>query len=349
TFMCQMFQAYPPQMSFGTAQGNFRFNAPQDGSKGSRSGRAQPPPPQSWLQDPDRPSIISATELKELDNLDTDADEGWAGAQMEVDYTEKLNFSDDDENQSKDKGENWSVVLRVHLLVFLFQGSGRSVGGAPLRPSKTGTTATPAVDEDPEAWRQKRKKPEVSEAVERARRRREEEERRMEEQRLAACAEKLKRLNEKQRQSDGKPALCSSDDTGVSFEDTSTSALSNATPAIPTSQSQTPVQTSVSERVERERTEPELRVDPHVEDDHLVRQAASPVQRPVPVEPQNEDENIQTEVGPIVDEMPADRTVGPIQDYFNIDDNRGEHPRILCLIWHYHVHFLFSWIFFFYV
>lgn len=29
---------------------------------------------------------------------------------MEVDYTEKLNFSDDDENQaSKDKGENWSV------------------------------------------------------------------------------------------------------------------------------------------------------------------------------------------------------------------------------------------------
>lgn len=30
------------------------------------------------------------------------------GAQMEVDYTEKLNFSDDEENQgSKDKRENW--------------------------------------------------------------------------------------------------------------------------------------------------------------------------------------------------------------------------------------------------
>lgn len=27
---------------------------------------------------------------------------------MEVDYTEKLNFSDDEENQAaKDKGENW--------------------------------------------------------------------------------------------------------------------------------------------------------------------------------------------------------------------------------------------------
>lgn len=30
------------------------------------------------------------------------------GAQMEVDYTEKLNFSDDEENHSaKDKGDNW--------------------------------------------------------------------------------------------------------------------------------------------------------------------------------------------------------------------------------------------------
>lgn len=42
-------------------------------------GRPLQPPSQSWLQDPDRPSIISATELKELDNLDTEADEGWAG------------------------------------------------------------------------------------------------------------------------------------------------------------------------------------------------------------------------------------------------------------------------------
>lgn len=39
--------------------------------------------------------------------------------------------------------------------------------------------------------------PELSEAVERARRRREEEERRAREERLAACAEKLKKLDEK--------------------------------------------------------------------------------------------------------------------------------------------------------
>lgn len=50
----------------------FPFRAP-------RSARPQQPPPQAWLQDPDRPSIVSATELKELDNLDTDTDEGWAG------------------------------------------------------------------------------------------------------------------------------------------------------------------------------------------------------------------------------------------------------------------------------
>lgn len=57
-----------------------------------RSGRAQQPPPQSWIQDPDRPSIVSATELKELDNLDTDADEGWAGWWLYFIYFFKLTF-----------------------------------------------------------------------------------------------------------------------------------------------------------------------------------------------------------------------------------------------------------------
>ena len=65
--------------------------------------------------------------------------------------------------------------------------------------------------------------PEVSEAVERARRRREEEERRAREERLAACAEKLKKLDEKfgkterqtsrteegQKEGDGKDVLLS--------------------------------------------------------------------------------------------------------------------------------------------
>lgn len=51
--------------------------------------------------------------------------------------------------------------------------------------------------EERQAPRAKFASPELSEAVERARRRREEEERCAREERLAACAEKLKRLDEK--------------------------------------------------------------------------------------------------------------------------------------------------------
>lgn len=117
----------------------------------SHSARPQQPPAQSWHQDPDRPSIVSATELKELDNLDNDADEGWAGlyiffckhhsfnnwltkqprasrqsrfhcysgAQMEVDYTEKLNFSDDEENQASKDKRDWWVEL-PYLIQYCF-------------------------------------------------------------------------------------------------------------------------------------------------------------------------------------------------------------------------------------
>ncbi|XP_051952248.1 protein PRRC2C-like [Xyrauchen texanus] len=109
-----MFNAYP-RGPFPPAQGNIRYLGQQEISKGPRPvGRPFHPPSQTWLQDPDRPSIVSATELKELDNLDTDADEGWAGAQMEVDYSEKLNFSDDEENHSaKEKGDNWEWMTKV--------------------------------------------------------------------------------------------------------------------------------------------------------------------------------------------------------------------------------------------
>lgn len=38
---------------------------------------------------------------------------------MEVDYTEKLNFSDDEENQAaKEKRENWWVFLIFNLFPF---------------------------------------------------------------------------------------------------------------------------------------------------------------------------------------------------------------------------------------
>ncbi|XP_047231919.1 protein PRRC2C isoform X3 [Girardinichthys multiradiatus] len=192
-----MFHAYP-QMTFAPGQGNVRYPVPQDGGKGSRSARLQQPPPQSWLQDPDRPSIISATELKELDNLDTDADEGWAGAQMEVDYTEKLNFSDDEE-AAKDKGENWEWIrsrtsdnqegwkegseerggtktswadsgdprapspgsvgqYNKPAASQDYQSGTRPVGSGAPRGNKPQGAVAPGAEEDSDAWRQKRKK-----------------------------------------------------------------------------------------------------------------------------------------------------------------------------------------------
>ncbi|XP_017284274.1 protein PRRC2C isoform X1 [Kryptolebias marmoratus] len=384
-----MFHAYP-QMPFGQGQGNFRYPVPQDGAKGPRSTRPQQPPPQSWLQDPDRPSIISATELKELDNLDTDADEGWAGAQMEVDYTEKLNFSDDEENQAaKDKGENWEWMGKVERMRSRtsdgqegwkegseehgggktswadsvdprapspgsggqynksavsqeYQGGSRSAGSSAPRGIKPQAMVAPAADEDSEAWRQKRKKQsEVSEAVERARRRREEEERRMEEQRLAACAEKLKRLNEKHRQAnEGKPAnsQTTSEEAGAAAEEALSAPVpaSSPVPSVPVSQSQALItQSPLSEREDRDKDRIEQereRAEPSAEDEvQLPPQPSPPPQRPASVapEPQSEGETSLAEVGPLVEENQTDRTASvPICDYFNIEDNRVDEPHL---------------------
>uniref|UniRef100_A0A1A8J888 Proline-rich coiled-coil 2C n=1 Tax=Nothobranchius kuhntae TaxID=321403 RepID=A0A1A8J888_NOTKU len=384
-----MFHAYP-QMSLGPGQGNFRYPVPQDGGKGPRSTRPQQPPPQSWLQDPDRPSIISATELKELDNLDTDVDEGWAGAQMEVDYTEKLNFSDDEENQAaKGKGDNWEWMGKVECMRSRtsdnqegwkdgseepvgsksswadgvdprapspgslgqysktaatqdYQSVSRAAGSTAPRGDKPQATVAPAADEDSEAWRQKRKKTsEVSEAVERARRRREEEERRMEEQRLAACAEKLKRLNEKHKQANESKtanAQTTNDDAGAAGEDAPSAPVpaSSPVPSVPVPQSQVPViQDPVSERggPDKERAEQEHDgVEPIAENEaQLLHQPSSPTQRPVATapEPQSQGELTLVEVGALVEENQVDRTASvPIHDYFNLEDNRVDEPHL---------------------
>ncbi|XP_018422345.1 PREDICTED: protein PRRC2C [Nanorana parkeri] len=104
SFAGNMFPSYP-RLPFPPMQGPTRYpTAPESNRR----------PPQTWAAEGvERPSIISATELKELDNLDTEADEGWAGAQSEVDYTEQLNFSDDDEQSAsqKEKSESWDDRL----------------------------------------------------------------------------------------------------------------------------------------------------------------------------------------------------------------------------------------------
>lgn len=57
-----------------------------------------------------RPTIINAENLKGLDELDTDADDGWAGLHEEVDYSEKLKFSDDEDEEEavKDGRPKWN-------------------------------------------------------------------------------------------------------------------------------------------------------------------------------------------------------------------------------------------------
>ncbi|XP_072919665.1 protein PRRC2C isoform X3 [Hemitrygon akajei] len=258
------YMSYPP----AKMQGSYRLPYPAPNTKNQASAR---PGNTQWALDLlERPSIINANDLKELDNLDTEADDGWAGAQSEVDYTEKLNFSDEDEGGSTE-GKNEKRAEQIAKAESLGSrtespdvrketecpvGKDTAVERAtlqtaPLSPNNSSPNRDPqsdrqefgrtslqtaardlrglgnvSVNQKPasqhlppsrqigpgkhpikpllpcdgdEAWRQRRKasNSDVSAAVERARKRREEEERRMEEQRLAACAAKLKKLDEK--------------------------------------------------------------------------------------------------------------------------------------------------------
>ncbi|XP_029921950.1 protein PRRC2B isoform X3 [Myripristis murdjan] len=58
---------------------------------------------------PPRPAIINPEDLKDLDELDNDCEDGWAGLHEEVDYSEKLKFSDDeDDHSASDKNKMWA-------------------------------------------------------------------------------------------------------------------------------------------------------------------------------------------------------------------------------------------------
>lgn len=164
----------------------------------------------------------------------------------------------------------------------------------------------------------------------------------MEEQRLAACAEKLKRLNEKHRQAtESKPsaaqAAATGEDTGPAPEESS-SAEAPASSPVPPAPEPAPVpqllasslEVPQSESVERdvERTEPEEVEQSPEEEGHSARQPSPPLQRPstttAPPEPQGLAEGSLSEVGPLMEENQATRTTVPMQDYFNVEDNRGE-------------------------
>ncbi|XP_062447350.1 protein PRRC2B isoform X1 [Rhea pennata] len=212
----------------------------QDG-KENRLGLSRPTRPVRQLGErAPRPTIINAENLKGLDELDTDADDGWAGIHDEVDYSEKLKFSEDEEEEealkdgrqkwnswdprrqrqlslssadsadvkhSLEEGKNWGDSVGLSRPVRKVQESqqparklnGWSSASEYQKPMLGSILRQQSVEDKDEKvpLRQKFVHSEISEAVERARRRREEEERRAREERLAACAAKLKQLDQK--------------------------------------------------------------------------------------------------------------------------------------------------------
>ncbi|XP_006834950.1 PREDICTED: protein PRRC2B [Chrysochloris asiatica] len=215
----------------------------QDG-KENRLGMTRPVRPlRQLVERAPRPTIINAENLKGLDDLDTDADDGWAGLHEEVDYSEKLKFSDDEEEEevmkdgrpkwnswdprrqrqlsmssadsadakrTQEEGKDWSDAVGMSRGVRKMpepQPPWRKLhswaSGPDDQKSSVGSIFRQQSTEDKEDKpppRQKFIQSEMSEAVERARKRREEEERRAREERLAACAAKLKQLDQKCKQ-----------------------------------------------------------------------------------------------------------------------------------------------------
>lgn len=193
----------------------------------------------------------------------------------------------------------------------LFTQAGRSAGSGAARLSKP-STAYATVEDDSEAWRQKRKKQsELSEAVERARRRREEEERRMEEQRLAACAEKLKRLNEKLRPA-ATPEVAKSTTPVQSNE-----PEAEMVPSLPAETS--PTQAAPAQQPlpsvpipSHDRPEPSVEEEPQF----VTRQPSPPACRTVTESQESELD------GAVVEEVQVERQ--PIRDYFSPEECRGK-------------------------
>ncbi|XP_047907750.1 protein PRRC2B isoform X8 [Anser cygnoides] len=211
----------------------------QDG-KENRLGLSRPTRPMRQGERAPRPTIINAENLKGLDELDNDADDGWAGIHDEVDYSEKLKFSEDEEEEevlkdgrqkwnswdprrqrqlslssadgadvkhTLEEGKNWGDSVGLSRTVRKVQDSqqpprkmnGWSSSSEYQKPSLGSVLRQQSLEDKEEKvpLRQKFVHSEISEAVERARRRREEEERRAREERLAACAAKLKQLDQK--------------------------------------------------------------------------------------------------------------------------------------------------------
>ncbi|XP_069093252.1 protein PRRC2A isoform X3 [Pleurodeles waltl] len=257
-FMYPPYLAFPPPYGM---QGPYRLQTPDGQNRFPRIAGPRLSQSQTRPSEVSRPSILKQDDLKEFDELDQEVEDGWAGAHEEVDYTEKLKFSDDEEGKESDEERTgnrehqtsstehqpshvldsgdikktsdveqhppakvaWkesihepevdTIFLRPLPVVLQSQKGPPANRVAPadlqaaVAQEKTSALKPPVGEDEDETWRQRRKQSssEISAAVERARRRREEEERRMQEERRAACAEKLKRLDEKFRVPEKRP------------------------------------------------------------------------------------------------------------------------------------------------
>ncbi|XP_058288317.1 protein PRRC2A isoform X2 [Hylobates moloch] len=98
---------YPPYLPFPPPygpQGPYRYPTPDGPSRFPRvAGPRGSGPPMRLVEPVGRPSILKEDNLKEFDQLDQENDEGWAGAHEEVDYTEKLKFSDEEDGRDSDE------------------------------------------------------------------------------------------------------------------------------------------------------------------------------------------------------------------------------------------------------
>lgn len=98
---------YPPYLPFPPPygpQGPYRYPTPDGPSRFPRvAGPRGSGPPMRLVEPVGRPSILKEDNLKEFDQLDQENDDGWAGAHEEVDYTEKLKFSDEEDGRDSDE------------------------------------------------------------------------------------------------------------------------------------------------------------------------------------------------------------------------------------------------------
>ncbi|KAJ8273787.1 hypothetical protein GJAV_G00105520 [Gymnothorax javanicus] len=160
---------YPPYLPFPPPygpQGPYRYPSPGEAPRFSRSqggtgpdGRPPGGPRGGGGEVVKRPSILKQDDLKELDELDHDGDEGWAGAHEEIDYSAKLKFSDDegeeDGDEERSEAKNGTRERPLEGGSALRARAAADTGGdGGTRRTPPSSSSSPAAEEPPPPLRQ---------------------------------------------------------------------------------------------------------------------------------------------------------------------------------------------------